>query len=104
MKPHEIPQMPWQILGTDLFELDGQHCLVLVDYYSKFFEVSNVNGTGSEATINARHGIDEKLISDNGGRYFSQRFAESAKPYQFEHVTSSPIMPFFSFKVLVKSL
>ena len=53
MKAHEIPERPWQILGTDLFELDGQHYLVLVDYYSKFFEVSKVNGTGTEDTINA---------------------------------------------------
>ena len=96
MKAHEIPERPWQILGTDLFELDGQHYLVLVDYYSKFFEISKVNGTGTEDTINAlkqhfaRHGIGEKLISDNGPSYASQRFAEFAKTYQFEHITSSP--------------
>ena len=53
MKAHEIPERPWQILGTDLFELDGQHYLVLVDYYSKFFEMSKVKGTGTEDTINA---------------------------------------------------
>ena len=85
IKAHEIPERPWQILGTDLFELDRQHYLVLVDYYSKFFEVSKVNGTGIEYTINAlkqhfaRHGIGEKLISDNGPSYASQRFAEFAK-------------------------
>ena len=42
MKAHEIPERQWQILGTDLFELDGQHFLVLVDYFSKFFEVSKL--------------------------------------------------------------
>ena len=67
-----------------------------MDYYSKFFEVSKVKGTGTEDTINAlkqhfaRHGIGEKLISDNGPSYASQRFAEFAKTYQFEHITSSP--------------
>lgn len=96
MKPYEIPDRPWQILGTDLFELDGQHFMVLVNHYSKFFEVSKISGTGSEATINAlkqhfaRHGIAEKLISGNGPGYASDRFAEFAKTYQFEHVTSSP--------------
>ena len=79
-----------------MFELDGQHYLVLVDYYSKFFEVSKINETSTEDTINAlkqhfaRHGIGEKLISDNGPSYASQRFAEFAKTYQFEHITSSP--------------
>ena len=63
MKAHEIPERPWQILGTDFLELYGQHYLVLVDYFSKFFEVSKINGTDTEDTINAlkqhfaRHGI-----------------------------------------------
>ena len=99
LKPHEIPERPWQILGTDLFELDGQNYLILVDYYSKFFEVSKISGTGSELVINvlkqnfARHGIPEKLMSDNGPCYASQLFTEFAKAYQFDHVTSSPRYP-----------
>ena len=99
LKPHEIPERPWQILGTDLFELDGQNYLILVDYYSKFFEVSKISGTGSESVINvlkqnfARHGIPEKLISDNGPCYASQLFTEFAKAYQFDHATSSPRYP-----------
>ena len=44
MKPHEVPIRPWQILGTDIFELDSEHYTVLVDSYSKFFEVSKLNG------------------------------------------------------------
>lgn len=96
MKPHEIPDRPWQILGTDLFELDGQNYIILVDYYSKFFEISKINGTGSLAVMNvlkqnfARYGIPDKLISDNGPCYASVEFAEFAKTYQFTHVTSSP--------------
>ena len=41
----------------------------------------------------ARHGIPEKLISDNGPCYASQLFTEFAKAYQFDHVTSSPRYP-----------
>ena len=34
--PHEVPTRPWQTLGTDLFELEGDNYLIIVDYYSKF--------------------------------------------------------------------
>ena len=78
MKAHEIPE-------RHFFKLAGQHYLVLVDYFSKFFEVSNINRKGTEDTINAlkqhfaRHGIGRKLISDNGPSYASQRFTDFAK-------------------------
>ena len=80
MKAHEIPE-------RHLFKLAEQHYLVLVDYFSKFFKVSNINRKGTGDTINAlkqhfaRHGIRRKLISDNGPSYASQRFTDFAKKY-----------------------
>jgi hypothetical protein len=37
LKPHEVPSRPWAKVGTDLFDLDGEQYLLLVDYYSGFF-------------------------------------------------------------------
>ena len=38
----------------------------------------------------SRHGIPEKLVSDNWPRYSSQEFVSFAKQYDFCHLTSSP--------------
>ena len=38
--PHEVPIRPWQKLGADLFEFKGQTYLCVVDYFSKFPEIS----------------------------------------------------------------
>ena len=34
-----LPDYPWQVVGTDLFELEGKHYLLTVDYFSRYPEV-----------------------------------------------------------------
>lgn len=95
----QLPELPWQKVGTDLFELDNKHYCVLADYYSNFIEVTNMQETSSKAVINvlkaqfARHGIPQILKSDNGPQYTSSEFKKFSKQYGFEHQTSSPRYP-----------
>ena len=35
----QLPEYPWQVVGTDLFEVDGVHYLLIVDYFSRYPEV-----------------------------------------------------------------
>ena len=94
-----LPDYPWQKASIDLFELKGATYLLVVDYYSRFPEVIQLNSTKSRNVINAlraifaRYGIPETLISDNGPQYSSAEFAEFADTYGFTHSTSSPHYP-----------
>lgn len=94
-----LPDYPWQLIGTDLFELDKCQYLLVVDYFSRYPEVIKLNSTTSSQviavlkTIFARHGIPETVRSDNGPQYSSQEFARFASSYGFSHVTSSPRYP-----------
>ena len=82
---HEVPKRPWQKLATDLFYMNGDSYILLVDYYSKFFEVSMLNDTKSLTVIKglrqifARHGIPEELVSVNGPEYSSYKFQAFAR-------------------------
>ena len=99
MISHPVPSRPWQVLAVDLFELQGQDYLVTTDYYSNFFEVDKLVSKTSKEVIEklkphmARHGIPDKIVSDNGPQFSSQEFKKFRDLYEFDHVTSSPTYP-----------
>ena len=94
-----LPKYPWEVVGTDLFELQGQQYLLVVDYFSRYPEVVKLKSTTTSSVIAllkacfARHGIPEVVRSDNGPQFASREFAEFANSYGFEHRTSSPRYP-----------
>ena len=63
------------MVGTDMFEFESRTYLATVDYYSGFFELDYLSSTKSASVITklksqfARHGIPDKLISDNGPQF-----------------------------------
>ena len=58
----QLVEYPWQGVGTDLFEIDGTHYVLTVDYFSRYPEVIQLTSTTSAAVIRAlksvfsRHG------------------------------------------------
>lgn len=96
---HPIPSRPWESITTAFFEFQGRDYLVTTDCYSNVLEVNwLVNKTSKEVISKlkshmARHGIPNRLISDNGSQFSSKEFQASAGHYEFQHVTSSPGYP-----------
>ena len=44
----ELPNLPWKKVTTDLFYWKASTCLLIVDYYSRYTEISKLNGHSSE--------------------------------------------------------
>ncbi len=97
--PHELPSRPWEKIGADLFELDGRSYIIMVDYWSNYFEVAELTKKTSLTVINqfkvqfARHGIPSILSTDGGPEFTSREFGEFVKMWKIEHITSSPRYP-----------
>lgn len=97
---HSVPRLPWNKVAADIFHLCSESYLLIVDYYSKFVEVVNLNKNfSSQNVINklkslfSRFGITKILVSDNDGEFSSFLFKNFAKEWAFQHVTFSPLYP-----------
>ena len=94
-----FPDRPWQKVATDLFHYNGKEYVLVVDYFSRFFEIAPLKNTSSDDVINhlksifSRHGIPERVFSDNGPQYSSASFAKFSEEWGFTHLTSSPRYP-----------
>ncbi|XP_038060249.1 uncharacterized protein K02A2.6-like [Patiria miniata] len=86
---HPLPTVPWQVVATDCFELDGQS-------YCVFIEVVELEDMTTETLVKktkpvfATHGIPATLISDNGPNLASREFRQFAREWDFRHITTSP--------------
>jgi len=95
----ETPKLPWEKVGSDLFEHNGKTYIVLVDYYSSYIEVEKLSNATSQSIIRSckqnfgRHGIPKELITDGGPCYTSELFKKFTKDMGIEHTISSPKYP-----------
>ena len=96
---HEIPALPWQKVGADIFYFGGKTYLIIVDYFSKFPEVCLLQKgkTGGIVikhfkSIFSRHGIPEIVIADNMP-FNSFEMKNVVKEFGFQMKTSSPEYP-----------
>ena len=93
------PKHAWEIVGTDLYSHERRKYIIVVDYYSRYFETMLLRSEKSIDTINtlksifARYSITETVVSDNGSQYISQEFKEFQEKYGFQAIKSSPKHP-----------
>ena len=85
LQPHEVSSYPYQVVASDLFELNGHSYLLVVDCYSKWPSVVKLADTRSSTVIGhlekmfCDFGIPQTLLSYNGAQYGSSEFTDRGK-------------------------
>ena len=78
MKASDVPQYPFQMVGSDLPNWNGQDFVLGVDYYRRYWDIEKLYLTDSATVVkNLKHifsrmGIPEVMRSDNGPQYSYQ--------------------------------
>jgi rubredoxin len=96
-----FPNAPWEDLAVDLLGPlpSGESILVVVDYYSRYFETVILKSTTSSRVIEAlenvftTHGLPLSLKSDNGPQFISTEFREFVTTHGIEHRHTTPLWP-----------
>lgn len=95
---HEIPKIPFDKVGADIAQLGEKEYLIIVNYFSRWVEVSKLKWKTAKEIIKkckkifARFGIPSILIADNMP-FNSYQFRLFAKEWGMEINNSSPNYP-----------
>ncbi|XP_057681919.1 uncharacterized protein K02A2.6-like [Corythoichthys intestinalis] len=98
LRPTALPDGPWQDLATDLLGPlpTGHSILVVIDYYSRYYEYEILQSTTAEKVIDSlenifsRHGLPISIRSDCGPQYMSAQFQAFCQENGIEHVKTTP--------------
>lgn len=94
-----LPDGPWQEVAVDLLgPLPTNHSiLVLVDYYSRYYEYEIMTSTTADKVIDcideifSRHELPVTIKSDNGPQFKYELFREYCENNGIKHVKTTPV-------------
>ena len=89
-----LPVGPWVDVGVDLLGPlpSGHSILVVVDYYSRYYEYSILQSTTTEKVLDSlddmfsRQGWPMTIKPDNGPQFRSDEFGEYCTHYAIQHL------------------
>ena len=99
--PTKMPDGPWQFCSCDLLGPlpDGRSVIVVIDYYSRFFEAGLLKSTKTDKvvefldTIFCRFGYPQALRTDNGPQFISGEFRLYLETHGIHWVSTTPLWP-----------
>ena len=92
----ETPQTAWEQLGLDIFTLRNTQYLLVIDYFSRFPVVKQLQSLHSLSVIKhlkdifTEIGIPRCIVSDGGTQFTSQEFQDFTKTWGIYHRVTSP--------------
>ena len=107
MRRSELRTAAWQHLGADLLGPlpSGDYLFVVVDYYSRYFEVEITKSTTLEkitdllSKIFLTHGLAVSIQTDNGPQFFSDHFKMYMQENGMVHHRVTPLWPQANWEV-----
>ena len=99
LMPWKYPSHPWSRVHADFAMFRNMNYLVVVDSFSKWFEVVPMKSTTASRTVEelrelfAQHGLPEELVSDNGPQFIASEFEMFMRSNGVKHTKCAPYHP-----------
>ena len=100
VRSSSLPDRPWKEISVNLLEIsNGEHLLVVVDYYSRWLEAILLKKKDAQNVIRSMeaifktHGLPEALRSDNGPPFASKEFEGFLEYLGIGHKKGVPYWP-----------
>ncbi|CAC5388196.1 unnamed protein product [Mytilus coruscus] len=101
LEPTKLSTVPWQYLAIDLLGPlpSGHFVFVVIDYYSRYYEIDITKHTSSEKIIDSlenmflRHSLLLSIRSDNGPQFTSKLFKQYLEDIDVNHLRNTPLYP-----------
>ena len=90
-----VSNVPWKSLTMDNFDFNGEHCLIVVNRFSKFVIVKPSKDLTSRTTINllldifSEHGFPATIRCNRGRNFVSNEFVDFCKKLNISITLSS---------------
>ena len=96
-----MPTSPWKFCSTDLLGPlpDGRSVIVIIDYFSRYFEAAMIKPTKTGVIIEfldailTRFGYPEVLRTDNGPQFVSNEFQAFLRRNGIRWLSTVPLWP-----------
>ena len=94
-----VPEVAWDSLATDIFHVNNKNFILIVDYYSRFPVVCQIQFMTSRVLVKlfteifSEFGFPKSIVSDGTTQFTSQEFKELTKYWQIDHYMSLPRNP-----------
>lgn len=95
---HEVPNLPFEVVASDILDYGGESYLVLVDYLSNWIKLHKLKNKSIDEVLRclrvifSSHGLPLKFISDNVP-YNCSSFRKFCENYGIAYEFSSPRYP-----------
>ena len=92
---HEMPCIPWKVVGADVFMINDKAVLCIVDYHNKFQSVKKVNSLPAYGPVQmtklifVEYSLPKKIVSDMGTNMTVEAFITFCRKMNIEQTITS---------------
>ena len=92
---HKIAESPWESVGTDIFTINNEYYICIVDYHSTFHVVKKMEGLSADnvmktcKTIFSKYRLASKIVSDADTNFISEKSEHFCRWPDICHTLSS---------------